>query len=96
LLGVLSGLPAPRNNGPVQLSADGTTLVINGGAPMVFKSRAQIAALRKLVAAYYGGQRIRAADLTSLRALNRLFGPERWKQLSTYIKSKDGGWGFEP
>jgi hypothetical protein len=92
----ISGVTPSQHDSLVQLSEDGTTLVINGGEPMMFKSPAHIAALRKLVTAFHAGQRVRAADLTGLRGLDRLFGPKRWKELSAFIKSKNGAWGFEP
>jgi hypothetical protein len=51
----ISGVTPPQHDSPVQLSEDGTTLVINGGEPMTFKSPAHIAALRKLAAAFHAG-----------------------------------------
>ncbi|MFT8245545.1 hypothetical protein [Roseomonas sp. BN140053] len=92
----LGGVTTPTSISPVDLSPDGRVLVINGGEPMVFRSPQHIAAIGKLVAAYHAGRRLRASDLTDLRGLDRLFGAKRWKELSPYLKTRDGGWGFEP
>jgi hypothetical protein len=91
LSGVTRSIPA----GPLTLSDDGTRLVING-IEMTFRSSRQIDAIKKLVGAYHSGQRVRARELTEWGAPERLFGRKRWQQLSPYLKSKDGTWGFEP
>ena len=48
------------------------------------------------VTAYGVGERVPIGDLTDLGSLNRLFGGEKWKLLSPYLKGHKGRWGFEP
>ena len=91
----LGGVPASDAARPIVLSDDGSQLVINGGEPIPFRSRNQIAAIRRLVAAYYAGKRLRAADLTD-RSLQTMCGHAKWALLSPYLKSVNGLWGFEP
>jgi hypothetical protein len=91
----LGGRPAEDIARPIVLSADGTQLVINGGEPILFRSRNQIDAIRRLVDAYYAGKRLRAADLTD-RSLQTLFGHKKWALLSPRLKTANGLWGFEP
>lgn len=92
----LRGVAVVPDAGPLSLSPDGTRLRINGGDVIPFKSDRHIAAIRKLVAAYGAGERVPIGDLTDLGALNRLFGSEKWKLLSPYLKGHKGRWGFEP
>jgi hypothetical protein len=91
----LGGVPVGDATRPIVLSPDGTQLVINGGGPILFRSRNQIDAIRRLVDAYYAGKRLRAADLTD-RSLQTMFGHAKWTRLSPYLKSVNGLWGFEP
>ena len=96
LSGRLGSPLEPETAGPIALSPDGKTLRINHDPPIVFRSDVQIAAIRRLVDAYHCGTGLRAADLTDLGSLNRLFGTRKWKALSPYLKSDDGLWSFEP
>lgn len=83
---------APR--GPVDLSPDGTLLKIRGSELMTFKSEGHIAAMRKLVDAFYRGERVPIGELTLLGTLRRHFGGARWKVLQPYLKSAEGRWEF--
>jgi hypothetical protein len=91
----LSGVAQAVQAEPIALSEDGTTLLING-TETIFKAQRHIDAIRKLVAAYHAGQRLRATDLTPHGGLEKLFGKKRWQEISVYIKSRSGRWGFEP
>lgn len=86
---------APPARGPVVLSPDGTRLTIRGGDPIPFKSATQIAAIRKLVAAFDAGGRVAIGELTEHGKLGSLFGQKKWSQLKPYIKSVNGLWGFD-
>lgn len=92
----LRGVPTQPDGGPISLSPDGTHLVIHGGDPLVFRSESHIAAVRKLVAAYRAGRRLRAAEVTGGTSLNQFFGAKQWKRLSPHLKTEGGRWGFEP
>jgi hypothetical protein len=93
--GRLRGVPDPLPAGPLSLSPDGKTLMICGRR-FEFKSRPQIAAIGKLVAAYQAGVRVQVRDLTDHESPRRLFGEDRWAVLSPFIKSRrDGWWGFD-
>jgi hypothetical protein len=90
----LGSAPQSERKRSISLSPDGTTLEINGRT-ISFRSQRQIEAIRRLVAAYDQGTRVRAAHVTSLGSLNRLFGIKRWQILSLYLKSDGRTWGFE-
>ena len=91
----LSGISVQSDRGPVVLSADGTRLRINGGPVIAFKSPLQIAAIRRLVAAYQAGELVPVIELTEHGNPSRLFGAKKWAELSPYLKSTNGLWGFE-
>jgi hypothetical protein len=90
----LGSAPQSERKRPISLSPDGTTLEINGRT-ISFRSKRQIEAIRHLVAAHDQGTRVRAADVTSLGSLNRLFGAKKWETLSLNLKSDGQTWGFE-
>jgi hypothetical protein len=77
------------------LSPDGTRLTINGEFVAGFRSPKQIDALRKLVAAFHSGTRLRAAELTPHGNLSRLFGKAKWELLRHHLRSEGGLWSFE-
>lgn len=91
----LSGVPAQLDGRPLALSSDGRQLRISGHAPIAFKSDAQIAAIRKLVDAYYRGDRLPIGQLTDLGSPTRLFGGRKWALLRPHITTVDGLWGFD-
>ncbi|WP_426954183.1 hypothetical protein [Muricoccus radiodurans] len=86
----LSGVTPTLSTEPVQLSPDGTTLVILGGKPIYFRSAEQIAVIRKLIVARENGRRLRAADLATHGTLRRLFGTEKWERLKPFLSSQNG------
>lgn len=92
----LRGAPVMAGAGPIALSADGTELSINGGPAILFKPGHQFDAIQLLVTAYRCGERVPVGKLSAHRNLSRLFGAKKWAQLSPYIKSVNGLWGFEP
>jgi hypothetical protein len=91
----LGGVPASDAARPIMLSPDGTRLATNGGTHISFRPGDQLDAIRKLVAAYDRGERLRASDLTHHGSLQRLFGAKKWKCLQPYLQSADGLWWFE-
>lgn len=95
LSALVSGVPNESSSGPIQLSPDGKQLRIENGEAVHFRSEMHIEAIRRLVAAYYKGERISAAALTSHGSLSRFFGAKKWATLSTYIRSRNGLWSFE-
>lgn len=91
----IGGVARPGNGEPLQLSDDGTTLVILGGEPIHFRSRTQIEAVRKLVAAHRAGKRLRARDLSPHETLLRFFGGKKWARLKPHLRSAGGSWAFD-
>ncbi|WP_187830311.1 hypothetical protein [Siccirubricoccus phaeus] len=91
----LRGVAMAPSRGPLDLSPDGTRLRIGNGDPIPFKSADQIAAIKKLVAAYYANKRLRIGELTHHGSLARLFGREKWALLKPHIKSVNRLWGFD-
>lgn len=91
----IGGITPVQGSEPVQLSEDGTTLVILGGEPIHFRSAEQITVVRKLVAARQSGKRFRAQDLATHGTLRRLFGETKWEKLQPFLKSVHGRWGFD-
>ena len=92
----LGGVAPVANDRPIVLSPDGRQLVINGGEPIPFRSSGQIAAIRKLVAAYDADKRLRASEISEHGSLERFFGAKKWKQLEPYLITRSGFWRFEP
>lgn len=87
-------------SGPLYLSPDGRRLVIAGSVTVLFDSEKQHFAIRRLVDGYSRGERFVASKLLeeaglSATTFHRAFGSAKWKQLSPYLKSRDGLWGFE-
>ena len=96
----LDGSLAPDIGEAVHLSPEGKQLVINGDVTIRFRSEYHIAIIRKLVTGFREGKRFTARellDLTQLSAntLRQAFGSKKWGQLNSYIKTRDGLWGFE-
>ena len=74
--------PDPEVAGPIALSPDGKTLRINGGSPILFRSDAQIGAIRRLAEAYRRGAGVPIKELTDLGSPRRLFGTSKWNAIS--------------
>ncbi len=96
----LDGSLAPDIGEAVHLSPDGKQLLINGNVTIRFRSAPHIVIIRKLVTGFREGKRFTARellDLTQLSAntLRQAFGSKKWGQLNSYIKTRDGLWGFE-
>jgi hypothetical protein len=91
----LRGAPADEGGRPLVLSPDGRQLRIHDHPPIAFKSDAQIAAIRKLVEAFYRGERLPIGELTDHGSLARLFGGKKWALLKPHINAVTHLWGFE-
>jgi len=91
----LRGVAVAAAPGPLDLSPDGTRLRIHGADPIRFRSDDHIAAIRKLVDAFYAGKRVPIRELTEHGTLHRHFGGEKWKLLKPYVTSAKGSWGFD-
>ncbi len=96
----LDGSYRPNVDAAIDLSPDGTRLTINGSVVIHFRSSKQIEIIRTLVARHKEGKGVRAEELltnagSSVGSLQRAFGTEKWKTLSSYLKSRNGIWGFE-
>jgi len=91
----LRGAPADEGGRPLVLSPDGRQLRIHDHPPIAFKSDAQIAAIRKLVEAFYRGERLPIGELTDHGSLARLFGGKKWALLKPHINAVNHLWGFE-
>lgn len=91
----LRGVPAEQDGRPLVLSSDGRQLRIGTQPPIAFTSDAHIAAIRKLVDAYYRGERLPIRELTDLGSPARLFGAKRWAVLKCHITTVNGLWGFD-
>lgn len=91
----LRGVPAEQDGRPLVLSSDGRQLRIGTQPPIAFTSDAHIAAIRKLVDAYYRGERLPIRELTDLGSPARLFGGKKWALLKPHITTVNGLWGFD-
>ena len=91
----IGGVALSGSGDPIQLSEDGTALVILGGEPIYFRSPRQIDVIKNLVAASRTGKRLRASDLSPHKTLRRLFGEEKWTRLSPHLRSIKGFWAFD-
>ncbi len=91
----MRGVAVAAVPGPLDLSPDGKRLRIHGGEPILFRSDAHIAAMRKLVDAFYAGKRVPICELTDHGTLHRHFGAAKWKLLKPYLSSVKGAWGFD-
>ncbi|MFO0991608.1 MAG: hypothetical protein U1E67_06725 [Hyphomicrobiales bacterium] len=96
----LDGSRLPNVDAAVDLSPDARTLTINGTIVIYFKSDIHIAIIRKLVAGHKDGKRFTVRDLLAAgrsgsTGLRRAFGAKKWAELSPYLKSRNGLWGFE-
>lgn len=94
-------VPLPDINAPIWLSPDGRKLIINGKVTVNFRSEKHITIVRRLVEGYHSGERYRAQILldeaqASAMTLRKAFGDRIWAQLSPYLKSENGLWGFQP
>lgn len=96
----LDGTCRPNIDDAIDLSPDGTRLTINGDIVITFRSPKHIEIIRTLVTCHKEGKGIRAEDLltkagSGVGSLQRAFGTKKWKELSPYLKSRNGLWGFE-
>jgi hypothetical protein len=97
----LDGSYRPNVEATIDLSPDGTKLTINGSVVIHFRSPKQIEIIRTLVACHKEAKGIRAEELltkagSGVGSLQRAFGTKKWNELSPYLKSRNGLWGFEP
>jgi hypothetical protein len=95
----LDGTHLPDVDSAIDLSPDGTRLTINGDIVIPFRSPKHIGIIRTLVTCHKEGKGIRAEDLltkagSGVGSLQRAFGAKKWKELSPYLKSRNGLWGF--
>jgi hypothetical protein len=91
----MRGVAVAAAAGPLDLSPDGTRLCIRGGELIVFRSDDHVAAIRKLVDAFYARKRVPISELTDHGTLHRHFGGVKWKILKPYLTSVKGAWGFD-
>lgn len=94
-------VPLPDVDAPIWLSPDGRRLIINGNVTVDFRSGIHIAIIGRLVEGYHAGKRFSARELldhahSNAKALHQAFGPNRWTELSPYLVSENGLWGFLP
>lgn len=97
----LDGTCRPNIDEAINLSPDGTRLTINGDIVIPFRSPKHIEIIRTLVTCHKEGKGVRAEDLltkagSGVGSLQRAFGTKKWKELSRFLKSRNGLWGFEP
>jgi hypothetical protein len=96
----LDGSHQPDVEEALYLSPDGKQLLINGDVTIRFRSAPHIVIIRKLVTGFREGKRFTARELVDLtqlssNTLRQAFGAKKWAQLKSYIKTRDGLWGFE-
>jgi len=94
-------VPLPDLDAPIWLSPDGRKLIINGNVTVNFRSEIHVDIITMLVEGYHNGKRFSARELldraqSSAKALHQAFGPKRWIQLTSYLRSENGLWGFQP
>lgn len=100
LVARLDGAPAVDANSPLWLSPDGQRLIVHGRVTMDFKSVPQKRIIATLVQGFHDGKRFRlgellSSDSTAPKRLADVFGKKRWAELTPYLKSANGLWGFE-
>jgi hypothetical protein len=94
-------VPPPDIGAPIWLSPDSRKLIINGNVTVNFRSEKHITIIRCLVEGHHAGERYRAQVLldeaqAGAMTLRKAFGDKLWAQLSPYLKSENGLWGFVP
>ena len=95
-----SGTPDEAISEPLHLSQDGRTLTLLGRIEISFKSDIQVKMIRQLFDAYWAGKRLKASVIlnkagSKAGSLDQAFGKSKWKELSQYLSSLHGLWGFD-
>jgi hypothetical protein len=94
----IRGTLAFPTNEAIYLSPDSRTLIINGTARILFRSRIHIEIIEQLVEAYRANRGCSTAELlegsdSQSKSLDQAFGP-KWKVLRPYLKWEAGAWRF--